>query len=310
MHISLLLINQIMAMAFMVMAGFVLAKKKLLTGDESRIITKALIYVVVPCSLIDAFGSEFDVGKLEAMGVALLLAVLVYAIFLTGGYFLQKRGFTGGEVCSIIFSNSGNLIIPIVMGVLGTEYVVYTCSFMLVQNLLTWTYAQMKLGGEADLTVKKILTNPCILSILIGLALFVLNVQLPGPLDSAIGSMGACIGPLFMMITGVLLAEANMKEAFASKRTYWVMFLRLIVYPLLVLALLLGVARIWDHPMKEGVLMVILLCSSGPPASILAQLAQMHNGSEARYISAMIAVCTVLSAVTMPVMCIAYQFLV
>ena len=214
-----MLINQIIAMAFMVMAGFVLAIKKLLTGDESRIITKALIYVVVPCSLIDAFGSDFDVSKLEALGVALLLAIMVYAIFLTGGRILQKRGFTGGEVCSIIYSNSGNLIIPIVMGVLGTEYVVYTCSFMLVQNLLTWTHAQMKLGGEADLTVKKILTNPCILSILIGLALFLLNIRLPGPLDTAVGSMGACIGPLFMMITGVLLAEADMKAAFGSKRT-------------------------------------------------------------------------------------------
>jgi len=310
MQISLLLINQIMAMGLMVLAGFVLAKKGLLTGEESRIITKALVYVIIPCSLIDAFGTEFDVGKLEGMGVTLLLTLMVYAIFFAGGRLMEKRGFTNGEVCSVIYSNSGNLIIPIVTGVLGTEYVIYTCAFMLIQNLLTWTHAQMKMGGEAELTVKKVLTNPSILSILGGLALFVLRLRLPGPLDSAVGSLGACIGPLFMMVTGVLLAEADLKEAFSSKRTYFVIVTRLVLYPALILMLVLAAGRVWDHPMKNGVLMVVLLCTSGPPASILAQLAQMYGSGEARYISALTALCTVLSAVTMPVMCILYQMMI
>lgn len=310
MQISLMLINQIMAMALMVLAGFALAKKGLLTGEESRIITKALVYVIIPCSLVDAFGTAFDVGKLEGMVVGLLLAVLVYVIFLTGGWLMGKRGFTNGEVCSVIYSNSGNLIIPIVTGVLGTEYVIYTCSFMLIQNLLTWTHAQMKLGGEAELTVKKVLTNPCILSILGGLALFLLRLRLPGALDTAVSNMGACIGPLFMLVTGVLLAEADLKAAFASRRTYLVVLIRLIVYPALVLALVLVAGQVWDHPQKNGVLMVILLCASGPPASTLAQLAQMYESGEARYISALTALCTVLSAVTMPVMCILYQMMI
>ncbi len=310
MHISLMLINQIMAMGLMVLAGFVLAKKGLLTGDESRIITKALVYIIIPCSLIDAFGTQFDAGKLEGLVIALVLAVAVYVLFLTGGWLLQKRGFTSGEVCSIIYSNSGNLIIPIVTGVLGTEYVIYTCAFMLVQNLLTWTHAQMKLGGEAELTVKKVVTNPCILSILFGLALFLSRMQLPGPLDTAVGSMGGCIGPLFMMVTGVLLAEADLRAAFSSRRTYLVILLRLIVYPILVLGLLWCAAQMWDHPQKSGILMVILLCASGPPASTMAQLAQMYGSGESRYISALTALCTVLSAVTMPAMCILYQLMI
>ena len=309
MQISLMLINQIAAMALMVLAGFVLAKKGLLTGEESRIITKALVYVIIPCSLVDAFGTEFDIGKLEGLAVALLLAVVVYVIFLTGGWLMGKGGFSNGEVCSVIYSNSGNLIIPIVTGVLGTEFVIYTCSFMLIQNLLTWTHAQMKLGGEAELTVKKVLTNPCILSILGGLTLFLMRMRLPGPLDTAVGNMGACIGPLFMLVTGVLLAEADLKAAFSSKRTYLVILVRLIIYPAIVLALVWLAGQIWDHPQKNGVLMVILLCSSGPPASTLAQLAQMYGSGEARYISALTALCTVLSAVTMPVMCILYQMI-
>jgi len=309
-YISLMLINQIMAMALMVLAGFFLAKKKLLTGEESRIITKALFYVIIPCSLIDAFGTEFDTDKLEGMIVGFLMAALVFAIFLTGGWLMGKRGFTNGEVCSVIYSNSGNLIIPIVTGVLGTQYVIYTCAYMFIQNLLTWTHAQMKMGGESELTVKKVLTHPNILAILGGLLLFLLRLRLPGPLGSAVGSLGACIGPLFMMVTGILLAEADLKAAFSSRRTYYVVFIRLILYPALVLALVLTAGRLWNHPMKEGVLMVILLCSSGPPASTLAQLAQMYGSSEARYISALTALCTVLSAVTMPVMCILYQMMI
>lgn len=309
MQISLMLVGQIAAMGIMVLMGFALAKKGLMTGEESRIITKALVHVIIPCSLIDAFGTPFDPGKLEAMAVVSALAIAVYAVFLAGGKLLSRgeRGFTPGEVCCVIYSNSGNLIIPIVTGVLGTEYVIYTCSFMLVQNLLTWTHAQMKLGGESDLTVKKVLTNPSIMAILGGVVLFVLPVRLPGPLDSAIGAMGSCIGPLFMLVTGVLLAEADLKGALTSRRTHLVMAVRLVVYPLLVLALLVGAAMVWDHPQEKNVLMVLLLCSSGPPAAIIAQLAQMYGSPESRYISALTALSTVISAVTMPVMCVLYQ---
>ena len=305
-----MLINQITAMALMVLAGFVLAKMGLLTGQESRVITKALIYIIIPCSLIDAFDSEFDMGKLEAMGMAFALTLVVYAAFLTVAWVLEKRGFTPGEVCSVVYSNSGNLIIPIVTGVLGVEYVIYTCSFMLVQNLLTWTHAQMKLGGKADLTVKKVLTNSRILAILGGFVMFLLGLHLPGPLDTAVSNLGGCIGPLFMMVTGVLLAEADLKAAFTSARTYLVILIRLILCPAFVLILVLAVGQVWEHPAKNGVLMVMLLCSSGPPASTLAQLAQMYENGEERYISALTALCTVLSVVTMPVMCILYQALI
>lgn len=311
MQISLMLVKQIAAMGIMVLMGFALAKKGLITGEESRVITKVLIRIIIPCSLINAFGTPFDPGKLEGMGVTAALTVVVYAAFLTGGKLLArgKNGFTAGEVCSVIYSNSGNLIIPIVTGVLGTEYVIYTCSFMLIQNLLTWTHAQMKLGGESDLTVKKVLTNPSILAILTGVTLFVLRIELPGPLDNAIGAVGGCLGPLAMMITGILLAEADLKGAMTSRRTHLVMLVRLVVYPLIVLVLLLCAGAVWDHPQKSSILMVVLLCASGPPASLIAQLAQMYGSAESRYISALTALSTVVSAVTMPVLCMVYQAL-
>lgn len=310
MEIGMMLVNQIAAMAIMVLAGFGLAKRGLLTGEQTKVISAVLLYVIIPCSLIDAFNTRFEPEKVQGMLVSLLLAVAVFALFLAVGTLLGKRGFTPGEVCCLIYSNCGNLIIPIVTGVLGAEYVIYSCAYMLVQNLLTWTHARMVLGGEADLTVKKVVTNPCVLSILVGLVLFLMRIELSGPLGGAIEGLGGCIGPLFMLVTGVLLAEADVKGALSSRWTYLVLGLRLILLPLSVMGLLWAAGQLWADPRRNGVLMVLLLCASGPPATTLAQIAQMFGSGESRYISTLTAVSTVLSAVTMPVMCLLLQMVI
>lgn len=311
MEMSLILVKQVLAMALMVVMGFVATKKKIVNGEECRIISKVLVYVVTPCCLIDAFQGEFDVRKIEALGIALILSFVFYVLYLAAAWGME-RGWphlTPGEQCSVLYCNSGNLVIPIVGGVVGGEFVIYTCAFMFAQSMFMWTHGQAKLGGDPDLSVKKILTNTCIASMLVGLVLFLLNIQLPGALGTAVSSMGSCIGPFSMLVTGVLLAEADLKGAFTHMRTYLVMAMRLIIYPLGSMVLLLIVGRIWDHPQKLDVLTVLMLCASAPPASAVTQVAQLYGSQESRYISSITAVSTVLSAVTMPLLCLLFRFL-
>lgn len=312
MELSVLLLGQILVMMVMVLVGAVMARCGLVDGEESRIISRVVVYVISPCTLLDAFQTELDRNKLEGLLASFVAAVLIYAVFL-GSTWLLSRGrhpLTPGEQVSVVYSNSGNLIIPIILSTLGSEFVIYSCAYLVVQNLMTWTHGQMLLGGSRKLTIKQVVTNPCICAIFLGLAMFFLRVQLPSTLGSAVSALGACLGPISMLVIGVMLAEADLKRAFSSLAIYRVIALRLILYPMLAGAILWGVHAVWwGRGNVAGALTVMLLCAIGPSATTLTQMAQMYRNPESGYLSSINAVTTVLCSVTMPVMIFLFQML-
>ena len=308
-----MLIKQIMAMVLMALAGFLAGKAGVLTDEESRGLSKACVYVIVPCSLVDAFRTEFEMEKLTGLMVCMVAAALIHLLYLVIDQVLMKRGeqpMTPGERASVIYSNSGNLIIPLVQGALGSDYVIYICSYLIVQNLLTWTHGQRLMGGTKPLTVKNVMTNPAILSICLGTALFFLRVRLPGALGTAVSSLAACIGPLSMLLVGILLSQMDLKAVLRSWQVWRTVAIRLLLCPGLVMAMLWGFHLLWQGGNSAAVLTVMLLCASGPSATIVVQLAQLYDSKDKWVVSSVNALSTLMCALTLPALCILFQWLV
>ena len=59
-----------------------------------------------------------------------------------------------------------------------------------------------------------------------------------GILEEAITKTGACIGPVSMMVIGILIASANLKEVFTNWHSLLICFMRLIAIPLLTILML------------------------------------------------------------------------
>ena len=91
-------------------------------------------------------------------------AVLIVVV----GFLGKVLKLDGVEETSLIYSNAGNLIIPIVTAILGKEWVIYTSAFLSVQLFLLWSHAKMKLCGEKGIDLKKILTNINMIAIFAG----------------------------------------------------------------------------------------------------------------------------------------------
>ena len=90
MELSLLLLEQILAMMVMVLAGVALAKAGVLNGRESQIISRVVIYILTPCALLDGFLTPMDWNKLEGLLAALVASVLIHGR--SGGW----PGYWGG----------------------------------------------------------------------------------------------------------------------------------------------------------------------------------------------------------------------
>ena len=285
MEVSWLLVQQIASMVLMGLAGYGVGKLKLITGEQSRVLSCMCIYLAVPCSLMTSFNTAMEADKLTGLLLALGAAVLLHLLYLALNGLMNRsgHGLAPEEQASVIYNNAGNLILPMVMAILGQEYVIYTSVYILVQNILMWTHGQKLMGGAQQFDWKKIVTTP------------------------AIAGLGSCMAPLSMLVIGILFSELDLKRVLCQGRIYWVAGLRLLVYPLLSMAVLLALRVLWPHSDGDNVLLVSLLCAIGPAASAITQMAQLYHNPNSGYVSSINVLTTLLCAVTMPVMVLLFQ---
>ncbi len=293
--ILLILLKQILIMFLLIGAGAVLYKAKKITEAGSREMGTVLLYLVIPCTIINAFITEYSPQKLAAFGysfaaafVSLVLAMLISRLLFGSRFRIEHFG------CA--FSNAGFIGIPLVSAVLGNIAVFYVSSFVALLNLFQWTYGVMVMTGKKDtISVQKIIRNPILISLVIGIAVFLLNIPLPAVLSQAVGMVANVNAPLGMLVIGVYLAQMKFTELFTDKIAYLASAARLLLIPLLtigVLSLFVG--------METEIKLAVLLAAAAPIGSNVAIFAQQNDLS---YTQAVKGIClsTLLSIATMPV---------
>ena len=310
MHISLLLMEQIIQLFLMIFMGFVIVKARLLKSEDSRVLSVIVLYLIVPCVIINAFQVDYTKDTVQGLLIALAASVLTQIVLLIViSVFGKLIHLNEVEVASIYYSNSGNLIVPIVTFILGKEWVLYGCVFMSVQLVFLWTHCKKIISREASYDWKKIVLNINMISIVIGVILFFTRIHLPSDINSTLSAVGSMIGPASMIVTGMLFAGMNFKQIFANKRVYFVSFFRLIIVP--VIALFLIKCSQLSTFSSSGKKLMLSLCLPiiTPSASTITQMCQVY-GNDSQYASAINVVTTLFAIITMPAMVILFQMIV
>jgi len=310
MEIAGLLLGEI-AVLFLIMGlGFLLVKSKTVKGADSRVLSMVLIWIIQPAVILRAFQIDFtpDVRDRFLLAVGVALAVNLILIPLTGG-FVKLFKLDAVEHTSIMYSNAGNLVIPLVTVILGEEWVIYASAFMCVQLFFLWTYGQARIGGGGGISWKKILLNVNLIAVAAGQALLLLGIRLPPVLGKVCGQLSYAMGPVTMIMLGMLLADARWGEILKQGRSWVVIGLKMVATPLIILLLLKlsGAAGMADQ--GKTVIYISFLAVITPCATTVTQLAQMYRNRPV-YASAINALTTVVSIVTMPLMTWLYYLLI
>ena len=305
--ISLILAKKIFSLFLIMFMGFGIVKCGILKPEDSKVLSLTSLYVIAPCVIISSFQVEYQPEIAKGLLLALAAAVALHVgIILLVSLIGIPLKLDSVEKASIIYSNSGNLIIPIVTSILGPEWVIYSSAFISVQLFLFWSHAKMMLCGEKGIDLKKIVTNVNMISIFIGVLMFVLHLQLPAGLEDSISTVGSMIGPIGMLILGMLMAGMNFKKLGSYKRLWLVTLLRLIIIPLACLCLLKYSGMANFVPEGKTILLISLLAACTPSASTITQMAQIYD-CDADYASAINVVTTLLCIITMPLIVALYQ---
>lgn len=194
MEISLLLMQQIAELFLMIFMGYVIVKAGLLKGEDSKVISKIVLYLIIPCVIINAFQVDYTSEKVQglllAFAASVMLQVVLLVIVWTAGHLM---GLNEVEKASVYYSNAGNLIMPIVTFVLGQEWVLYGCVFMSVQLVFVWSHGKSVLSMEKGIDWRKIIFNINMIAVFAGVVLFFTKIRLPQIVNHTLGSVEACL---------------------------------------------------------------------------------------------------------------------
>ncbi len=272
MEIVVLLLRQNLVMLVYMMIGYFLYKKKLVSAGGSADIGRILLYIVMPAAILKSYLADFSRERLEGLFVSFLAALLSLLLSIAAARiaFSKEQGI---ERFGAAFSNAGFIGIPLVQMTLGEEAVFYVSSYVALLNILQWTYGLVTITGDRSLiSVKRLRTNPILLSFLAGIALFLLPVSLPETAENVVDTIAAMNGPLAMIVLGVYLGQVPLRSLFSGRVVYRCTLVRLIVIPVLTMALL------FVFPEKYHMLkLTILIAASAPVGSNVSIFAQLYG---------------------------------
>lgn len=294
MNTGMILLQQIIVMFALMGVGFVLFRKKMITEQGSADIGKILLYVVVPVVVINSFCVERTPEKTAALWHSAIIAGIAMALTVGIAYIIFGKK-DGISCFSTAFSNAGFIGIPLVQAVLGTEAVFYISVMIVLINALQWTFGVFSLTNDKSvIDIKKIITNPVLIAVVIGLIIYFVGIPMPSMVNSIFGFLQNMNTPLAMIVSGVYLAKSDLVKMLKNKKTYIVTALRLIVIPLITVAVFKFI------PFGSDELKIaVLITAACPVGANVAIFAQMYGKDSTKAVE-QVCVSTILCFITLP----------
>ncbi len=307
--IAVPLIRKMAELFIIVFAAAILVKAGILKPDDSQAFSRVCLYVVSPCVIFRSFLQNLT-GEISAgLFAAVLLALAFHLLFILISAVLKHTWHaTEVERGSIVFTNGGNLIVPIVAYTFGQEWVIYVSAYILVFNVLCWTYGVSLFDRKTASNIRKILLNPNVLAIILGLIALLTGFRLPELLDTAVADIASTVGPVSMIVIGTVLGGMSFRDLFRNSRVFGVLVFRLLLCSGLAvfLALLSGVS----HRIAAGyeIVMISLFSATAPSSTNINQLAILYN-HDAQYATSINILTTLTSILTMPLWVFIYELI-
>ena len=277
MNTSLVLMSKLVSMMIIAAVGLLIIRIGLLDERDRRQLAKLSLYVLQPCLIIMSFQIELTPERLQGFGLAVVFAGLVQGGFIIVTEVLERIGLIDVvEELTIIYTNCGNLILPIVSMTLGPEMTFYASAFPIFFNIFFWTHGVSRMSG-GGFDWRKLVFNTNIIALLTGLLLMLLQIPIPGVLKTSMEMFSDMLGPTSMLVIGMSLAGGSLKEIMTFRRAYPILLIRLIIFPLLALGVLYVSGFLPRHPEFIPVLRISFLAIAAPPAANVPQLAALYD---------------------------------
>ena len=292
--------TQVFILFILILVGYIATKTNLIDSSLTKKLSKLIMNIFLPCMIINSMQLEYSPTVLKKVLLLILISLFIYAIsFLIAIIFKaisKSKNDIGVYQFAILFSNVGFMGYPIVEAILGKDAIFYAAIFNIPFNLLIMTlgvFVICKENNNYSFSFKSLI-NPVIISIFIGLSLFILNIKLPYIINRPIELLGNITTPLSMIVIGSMLCLSSISECVKNKKLYIVSFIRLVLMPILIYFILKGI--VYDKLLFSIPIVIV----SMPVASNTAILSSEYNAND-KLASQLVFMSTLFSIVTIPI---------
>ena len=304
-------LNQTAFLFLFIVMGYILSRWKFVPDNAQAVLSKLENCIFIPALVLGTFINNFTRAKLGATWELLLgsLALAVIAVFLSllcvrfcskDPY--ERNIYTYG-LCFSNFGFMGNAVVSALFPAVFLEYLIFTLP--LWSLIYLWGVPVLLLGdssGKPSLAQRlKNFANPMFVCTILGMLIGLLGIPIPQFIGSAVSTAGSCMSPVAMLLTGMTIAQFDLREVLRIKSVYLVTVLRLLVFPLLFLGAMLLI------PMPET-FATCAVCSLAMPLGLNTIIIPSALGKDTKVASGMALVSHILSCLTIPVIFVLFEY--
>ncbi len=300
----LIAVKQVVILYIIVAAGFVCDKAGVFTEKTARACNNLLFYLITPCVIINSFmTTEFTAETAGGLALAAGCAALTHTvgILLSLPLFNNKKDPADPIFkFACVYGNMGYMALPLAQAVLGAEGVFYCSAGIMVFQVFCFTHGAWVMNrgnaGETKFNPARLVLNPGVIAVCIGLPLFLLKVKVPEVLSKPVSFIGSMNTPLAMLMLGTYMSNAGLKTIFKNKEQYLVAAVKIVAVPLAVF----GVLRLTG--LVTGTLFTSAIIQASAPSANNTVMFSAKYGRDTGMASKTVAFISFVSVLTMPVM--------
>ena len=291
-------VNNVAILIIFSLIGWVLCKTKILSSENSKMLSVLEVWLFLPCKMFKSFSSNFTIDYICQKYMifvisAVLIAVIVFSMRLIVPKFIKDKD--EQRICrySLAIANYGYMGYALAENLYGEAVLLDMMLFAIPVSLYIYTAGYRMLTGQGKISLNRVL-NPVITAIILGGIFGLTQIKLPSLLMSVVNSSSACMSPVSMLLAGMLISDFDLKELIADKRVYIISALRLLVIPFVICLVL---SRFCS---KEIVTAAMLIYSM--PCGLNTIIFRNLAGNNRKIGVSLPFISTVFSLITIPIM--------
>ena len=294
------LFNQLLVLYLFIFLGWLLGRIKKDAAQKSSLLSFLLVNLFFPCKLFLNYAEHFTVAYIRQNYLTLFITIGILAVLaLIGELFpaLLTRHSYERKVYSYntTITNYAYFGYVLVEQVFGPAAMNNMMVFCIPLSLYCYTFGVSKLMDRK--VSLKALCNTITISIGLGIVWGLFQLPLPGVIKTVMSNANACVGPVSMVLVGLVLSTFSAKDLMPDRNAVLFCLVRLLLVPLAVFGICKGLGAVMTLPeavYPSAVLMACMPCGLNPV--VFPRLI----GQDCRLGAKLILLSSVLSAVTIP----------
>lgn len=300
-------LESVFSIVLMISTGFFLSYKGWFNEKTSKLFSKLVCNLSIPCLMITQFTESFDKDKLVSLSGGLFAPFTSMALGYISAVIISKiikvkKGRIGTFRSMFFVSNSIFIGLPVNMALFGEKSIPNVLLYYIANTTFFWTLGVYEISKDGESsganifsldTVKRIMSPPLI-SFLLAVLFVLFNIHLPKFILDTFKYFGNLTTPLAMLFIGITIYSVNLKEFKFSLDMFAIILGRFVVSPILILVL----CNFINTPliMKE----VFVIQAAMPVMTNTAIVSKRYN-ADYEYATVNTIITTVLSLIAIPI---------